>query len=47
MSDSDPTAASRGIIAAFTTTAVMVRAVMLLVGALRDGGRSTLLVLHE
>jgi len=38
------TAASRGIIAAVTTTAVIVWAVMLLVGAVRHGGRSTLLV---
>ena len=38
------TAASRGVVAAVTTTAVMVWAVVLLVGAARHGGRSTLLV---
>ena len=38
------TAASRGVIAAVTTTAVMVWAVMLLVRAARRDGRSTLLV---
>jgi uncharacterized protein len=38
------TAASRGVIAAVTTTAVMLWAVMLLVGAVRYGDRSTLLV---
>ena len=38
------TAASRGVIAAVTTIAVMVWAVALLIGALRNAGRTTLLV---
>jgi membrane protease YdiL (CAAX protease family) len=38
------TAASRGVIAAVTTTAVMVWAVALLIGAGRHGGRTKLLV---
>ena len=38
------TAASRGVIAAVTTTAVMVWAIVLLVGAARHGGDSILLV---